>query len=319
VPNISDIRFHIKSVAQTRQITNAMHMVSAARMRRAMDGIRKNQTYFFRALDVVADILDHTDGITHPYLTHRKGEKVAYVVVAGEKGLSGSYNHNVLTMAERSMAGRQVARLFTIGSVAASHFLHAGLEPDRRFERLAEHQQLEPVRRLAEILTDLYDSGEIDELRIVYTRFINTLTREPTEQKLLPLEPDDLKKYRTPVEQRSRGDILYEPSPAEVLNTLIPQLLIGYLYGAIVNAYASENCSRMTAMESATRSADKMLDKLTQQYHTLRQLTITNELADIIGAANATQAVSAAQTSNAAKTTGAQPPKNASESEEKRK
>ena len=98
--NVSDIRFHIKSVKQTRQITNAMHMVSAARMRRALDGIQKNRAYFYHALDIIVDIQNHTGDITHRYLKHRAGDKVAYIVVAGEKGLSGSYNHAVLALAD---------------------------------------------------------------------------------------------------------------------------------------------------------------------------------------------------------------------------
>ena len=147
------------------------------------------------------------------------------------------------------------------------------------------------------ILIEQYDRGEIDELRIVYTKFINTLSREPMEQKLLPVELNDFKRGRptsTEDEAYDHSFILYDPSPKEVLNALIPQLLIGYVYGAIVHAYASENCSRMAAMENATRSADKMIDKLTQQYHAVRQLSITNELADIIGAANAANAARSA-------------------------
>jgi F-type H+-transporting ATPase subunit gamma len=189
-----------------------------------------------------------------------------------------------------SLSHKNVVTLYTIGSVGSSHFLRMGLTPDRHFERLAEKPKLDQVRRLMTILIDQYNRGEIDELRIVYTRFINTLSREPVEQKLLPVELNDFKRGRPEShadEEYDRSFILYDPSPKEVLNALIPQLLIGYVYGAIVHAYASENCSRMAAMESATRSADKMIEKLTQQYHSVRQLTITNELADIIGAANA--------------------------------
>jgi len=101
--NMSDIRFHIKSVKQTRQITNAMHMVSAARMRRALDGIAKNRAYFYHALDVIVDIRNHTGDIHHPYIDHRPGNKVAYIVVSGEKGLSGNYNHAVLALADGLM------------------------------------------------------------------------------------------------------------------------------------------------------------------------------------------------------------------------
>ena len=298
MPNMSDIRFHIKSVKQTRQITNAMHMVSAARMRRALDGIQKNRAYFYRALDIIADIRSHTGDITHPYITHRTGDKVAYIVVAGEKGLSGSYNHAVLALADRLMEDKNVVTLYTIGSVASFHYIRRGKQPNRHFERLAERPKLDQVRRMMTILTEQYDRGEIDELRIVYTRFINTLSREPMEQKLLPVELNDFQRQQVPGvvnDSYDRAQILYDPSPAQVLDALIPQMLIGFVYGAIVHAYASENCSRMAAMENATRSADKMIDKLTQQYHSVRQLTITNELADIIGAANASNAAQAAK------------------------
>ena len=259
MPNMSDIRYHIKSVKQTRQITNAMHMVSAARMRRALDGIQKNRAYFYHALDIIVDIRTHTGDVNHRYITHRSGDKVAYIVVAGEKGLSGSYNHAVLALADSLMADKNVVEVYTIGSVGTSHFLRKGITPDRHFERLAEKPKLDQVRRLMTILIDQYDRGEIDELRLVYTRFINTLSREPMEQKLLPVELNDFKRGRPASvadEAYDHTQILYDPSPAQVLDALIPQLLIGYVFGAIVHAYASENCSRMAAMENATRSAD---------------------------------------------------------------
>lgn len=297
MPNVSDIRYHIKSVKQTRQITNAMHMVSASRMRKALDGIAKNRAYFYHALDIIVDILKHTNDITHNYLRHRPGNKVAYIIVSGEKGLSGNYNHAILSLADKVMADQNVVKIYTIGSVGTSYYYRRGITTDRHFERLAEKPKLDQVRRLMTILIEQYDRGEIDELRIVYTRFINTLSREPVEQKLLPVELNDFKRGRPENAadlQYDRAFILYDPSPKEVLNALIPQLLIGYVYGAIVHAYASENCARMAAMENATRSADKMIDKLTQQYHAVRQLTITNELADIIGAANAANAARSA-------------------------
>ncbi|HWQ58438.1 MAG TPA: ATP synthase F1 subunit gamma [Clostridia bacterium] len=290
MPSMSDIRFHIKSVKQTRQITNAMRLVSAARMRRALNGIHRNYAYFQRALEVITDIRAHTGETAHPYINHREGHKVAYIAVAGDKGLSGSYNHDALALAERGMAGREIVKLFTVGSVATFHFQRRGSAPDARFERLAERPRIEEVRRLADILTGMYDAGEIDELHIVYTRFINTLAREARDQKLLPVELGDFQNPEDCTQRQSAGEILYEPSPAQVLDAMIPQLIIGFIYGAMVHSYASENCSRMTAMENATRSADEMIEKLTLQYHSVRQLSITNELADIIGAANAANA-----------------------------
>lgn len=287
MPNMSDIRFHMKSVAQTRQITNAMRLVSAARMRRSLDAIARNEAYFTRALDVFADIRPHVDNIEHPYLTHRPGNRIAYIIVGGDKGLSGSYNHDLLALADNEIEKNKNVSLFTIGRVASIHYEREGFEPDIRFEMLAEHPQLDEVRRLAGVLIGLYDGGQIDELRIIYTHFINTITHEPRNQRLLPLEAGDFKRPKGLEAREIKTDILYEPSASDVLSSLIPQLIIGFLYGAMVHAHASENCSRMTAMENATQSADELMGKLDRQYNTERQLSITNELADIIGAANA--------------------------------
>lgn len=288
MPSMSDIRFHIKSVKQTRQITNAMHLVSAARMRRALRAIYQNQPYFLHQLDAIIDIRVNTGEAHHPYINHREGSsRAAYIVVAGEKGLSGSYNHDVLALAEKSMQGREITRLFTVGGVATQFFARRGMQPDTRFERLAEKASVMTTRRLVTILMELYDRDEIDEVRIVYTRFINTLQHEPIDQKLLPIELDDFVRYYKRPIPTDRATMVYDPSYAAVLDALIPQFIIGYVYGAMVHSYASENCARMTAMENATRSADEMISKLTLQYNSVRQLSITNELADIIGAANA--------------------------------
>ena len=286
MPSMSDIRFHIKSVKQTRQITNAMHLVSAARMRRALRGIEQNKLYFYRAVDVMQDILAHSGDTTHPYIQMREdAKKAAYIVVAGEKGLSGSYNHDVLALADKSMASRSVVQVFTVGNVAAQHFMRRGVTVNESFSHIAEDPSVNTARRIVTILMEMYDKGEIDEVRIVYTHFVNSLVHEPTDRKLLPLELADFIPERAVPEDRS--EMLYDPSPLEVFEGLVPQFMIGFVYGAMVHAYASENYARMAAMENATRSADEMIEKLTQQYHSVRQLSITNELAEIVGAANA--------------------------------
>ncbi len=286
MPSMSDIRFHIKSVKQTRQITNAMHLVSAARMRRALRGIEQNRLYFYRAVDAMQDILSHTVDTTHPYIKMREdAKKAAYIVVAGEKGLSGSYNHDVLSLADKSMARRDVAFVYTVGNVATAHFVRRGVTVNENFAHIAEDPTVNTARRMVTLLLEMYDKGEIDEVRIVFTRFVNSLVHEPTDTKLLPLELSDFVPDHAVPETRT--EMLYDPSPLEVFEALVPQFMIGYIYGAMVNAYASENYSRMAAMENATRSADEMIEKLTQQYHSVRQLSITNELAEIVSAANA--------------------------------
>lgn len=283
----SDIRFHINSVKQTRQITNAMYLVSTSRMRRAMRGIEQNRAYFYHALDTMKDIRAYTK-ITHPYLTHRENaDKTAFIVIAGEKGLSGSYNHDVLQLADASVRQHEATHIFTVGSVASAHFRRSGYQVDDRFVHIAERPTIEEARRIVAIIMALYDTGEIDELRVVYTSFVNSMVHEPREVKLLPLELDSFGLKREHV--RDAREVLYDPSPREVLYALVPQFIIGYVYGTLVNSYASENYARMGAMESATNSADEMLAKLTQQYHSARQLAITNEISEIVGAADSTR------------------------------
>ncbi len=284
MPSMSDIRFHIKSVTQTRQITNAMHLVSAARMRKALRNIEQNRAYFYRAIAAMRDIRSRPSGCCHPYIVHRDlTGKAAYIIIAGEKGLSGSYLGDVLAVADKGLASHDVSHIYTVGAMTAAHYRRLGIEINENFAHIGEDPTINTVRRIVTIVTDLYDTEAIDELHLVYTRFVNTLVHEPRDVKLLPIELND---FDDVVEQREE-EILYDPSPEEVFHALVPQYIIGYLYGALVHSYASENCARMTAMENATRSADEMIGSLTQQYHTVRQLNITNELSEIVSAANA--------------------------------
>lgn len=284
--SLNDIRSHIQSVQKTRKITNAMYLVSSSRMRKAIRNIEQNRAYFYRAYETMRDVRRNA-AIQHPYLQHRDKDvfNTAYIVIAGEKGLSGSYNHDVLALADESVKEHDATHIFTIGDVATAHFRRKGIEVNENFAHIAEAPSINTARRLTHIIMDLYDSGEIDELRVVYTRFINSITHKPTDIQMLPIELDSFD-----VNERVDEDItIYDPSPEEVFHELVPQFIIGYIYGALVNSYACENFARRNAMESATKSADEMIEKLKKQYNTARQLTITNEISEIVGAANATK------------------------------
>lgn len=283
--NISDIRYHIKSINQTRQITNAMYLISTARMQKAIKRIDQNRAYFYKALDTMEYIREHTGSMSHRYLTHRKNRnKMAYIVIAGDKGLSGSYNHDILALAKNAMADKNVTHIFTVGDIATSYFEREGKTVNARFENMLTDLSINTARAIVTLITQLYDDGEIDELHVIYTKFVNTALQKPKDFKLLPIELADFGEDRA--KPRDNIEMLYEPSPQEVFNALVPQFMIGFIYGTLVNAYASENCARMNAMDNATRSADKMLKKLTLQYNSMRQLGITNELIEITSAAN---------------------------------
>ena len=283
---LNDIRAHIKSVEQTRKITNAMYLISSSRMRKAMKNIEQNRAYFYRAFTTMREIRAHT-GFAHPYITHREGEgsdKTAYIVIAGERGLSGSYNSSILKVAEDSMEIHKPTHIFTVGEKAAAHFKSRGRAVNENFVHIGQAPSIETARRLTNIVMGLYDTQEIDEVRLVYTRFKNSFTQITTDMELLPIELGGMG-IEIGDKINDTENVLYEPSAEEVFNELVPQFIIGYIYGALVHAYASENVARMSAMETATSSADELLEKLTHEYHTARQVSITNELAEIVGAA----------------------------------
>ncbi len=283
--SISDTRYHMKSINQTRQITNAMYLVSAARMRKAIKRIEQNSAYYYRALDTMLDIRAHTGEVVHPYLTHRPGQpKMGYIVIAGDKGLAGSYNHDILAFAEETLKGKNVTQIFTVGDIATSYFKRTGREVNVRFENMMTDLSVETSRAIVAMIMQLYDEKVIDELHIIYMRFINSALQKPKNFKLLPIELADFGEDHPP--RVDNIDMLYDPSPERVFDALVPQFMIGVIYGTMVHAYASENSARMSAMENATHSADKLIKKLTLQYNSMRQLAITSELSEIVSAAN---------------------------------
>jgi len=283
--SISDIRFHIKSINQTRQITNAMYLVSASRMRKAIKRIEQNSAYYYKALDTMLDIRAHTGEVEHPYLVHRPGQpKMGYIIIAGDKGLAGSYNHDILAFAEETLKGKNVTQIITVGDVATRYFKCTGREVNARFENMMTDLSVDTSRALMALIKQLYDQRVIDEVHIIYMRFINSARQKPKDFKLLPIELADFGADHQPREDNI--EMLYDPSPERVFDALVPQFMIGVIYGTMVHAYASENSARMSAMENATHSADKLIKKLTLQYNSVRQLAITSELNEIVSAAN---------------------------------
>ena len=289
MPTLSDISKHILNVKQTRKITNAMYLIASSRMRKALANIDQNRAYYTRAIETMREIRARID-IQHPYLTHRTGTSgnTAYIVISGEKGLSGSYNHDVLQMADESIEKHRATHVFTVGAMASAHFKRAGVQVNESFEHVAQTPSINTARRMTHIIMELYDSGEIDELRIVYTRFLSPAVHAPVDVEILPIELESGEREWALENWEKRTDfILYEPAPDELFLGLVPQFIIGYIYGALVHSHASENFSRMAAMEGATKSADELIAKLTKQYHSARQLAITNEISEIVNGANA--------------------------------
>lgn len=283
-----EIMSRIKSVKKTRQITSAMHLIAASQYKRAQIKLATTMPYFRKIQDTIADILAHSEKFPHPYLGDKesKGERrVGYIVISGDKGLCGSYNHNVIKLAEENIKKTSNNYLMVIGNVGRDYFAKKNYNIDVEFMYTAQNPTIYTARDIADIVLKLYNRDFLDEIYIVYTQIISALSQKPTVMRLLPL---DLKNFDLDekINKTEHYQFMYHPSPEEVFNEMVPEYIKGLIYGAMVESFASEQGARMTAMDSATKNADEMIKKLTLMYNRARQAQITQEIQEIVVAAN---------------------------------
>ena len=274
----AEIKHRIKSVSDTHQITKAMELISVSKMRKAMEKQAVNAAYFNSVRSTIKDIMRHSTDIRHKYLVHRPNDRTAYIVIAGDKGLAGAFNSNVLNMAWEHMQTRPVHYVVTIGQMARAFFENKHQPVDLEFTHAVTNPTLHDARGIMRDILDLYDRNLMDEVIVVFTRMYSTASQKPEMVRLLPIVESDI-----PGEETSSftGEILYDPSPKEVLNVLVPQYLFGMIYSVLIHSFASEHASRMLAMSNANKNADKMLEALNLEYNRSRQSAITTELLDL--------------------------------------
>lgn len=285
MPGMSDIRHSIRSISDMEQITRAMHLISTSKMRKAIAKYETNHSHFKRVRATIKDILAHTRGLSHPYIGESEGGKAAYVVIAADKGLCGGYNHNVLNLAYDTMQKNEERYILSVGQEARVFFERKGYMIDVEFLHVAQNPSLYYARGITEDLLELFDNGILNEVYVVYTHFISAMRQEPRVLKLLPLSVSNFGDISD--EMQFSGEMVYHPSPKEVFDTLVPQYIIGLVYGCLVSSLASEHCARMIAMENATHNAEERIADLTMQYNRARQAAITAEISEIIGALEA--------------------------------
>ena len=275
----AEIKHRIKSVSDTHQITKAMELISVSKMRKAMEKQVVNAAYFNSVRSTIKDIMRHSTDIRHKYLVHRPNDRTAYIVIAGDKGLAGAFNSNVLNMAWEHMQTRPVHYVVTIGQMARAFFENKLQPVDLEFTHAVTNPTLHDARGIMRDILDLYDRNLMDEVIVVFTRMYSTASQKPEMVRLLPIVESDI-----PGEETSSftGEILYDPSPKEVLNVLVPQYLVGMIYSVLIHSFASEHASRMLAMSNANKNADKMLEALNLEYNRSRQSAITTEILDLV-------------------------------------
>ena len=282
--NLQDIRRHIKSVKSIGQITNAMNMVATSRLRHAKEAAQSNKPYADKVAEVVNEIASVSAGeFSHPLLTvHETGKKLM-LVLAADKGLAGAYSSNVFKETVAHIENKNNTELVTVGRKAKDFFRHRGYTLVKDYTGISERPHYEHAREIAEDLMTRFKSGEIKEIEMVYTRFVSAISCVPQTVRLLPF----VKEGETTEKTGLRAEYIYEPSAEEVLGFLLPQYLVTVIYAALLQAAASELSSRMNAMSSATDNAAELVSKLDLYYNKVRQASITGEITEIVGGAEA--------------------------------
>ncbi|WP_058486015.1 ATP synthase F1 subunit gamma [Defluviitalea phaphyphila] len=282
--SIRDIKRRIKSVDSTSQITKAMKLVATAKMQKAKQNLEATRPFFNKMQATIASIVNRSNGIIHPYLTERKVKNTMYIVMASDRGLAGGYNVNISKFAYNHMSDKNNVKLITIGKKAKDYFNRRNFNIYDSYLGISENPKYFYAAKIGETILDLYKKQEIDEVYLAYTSFKSTINQEPMIIKILPV---DVSKFEE-VNEIDNTDIMnYEPSEEGVLNYVIPKYISSIIYGAMVEAAASEQGARMTAMDSATENAEDIISKLTLQYNRARQADITQEISEIVAGAEA--------------------------------
>ena len=270
-----EIKNRIRSMESTKQITKAMEMVAASKLRRAQAQVLSARPYFETLSDTIDQIVETNQEFTSAYLTSRPVKKTAWIVIAGDRGLAGGYNSNVLKLAHSRMEGKDVTVL-PVGKKAADFFRSRNCEILTDSYAEAEDVSVGDCFSMAKLLCKQYLAGDVDEVYVAYTNFISVLSQVPAALQILPLLRQDSE------EKAAAGDILYEPDSSTVFDAIIPEYVGGMLYGALCESRAAEQAARRTAMDSATKNADEMIEDLSLKYNRARQAAITQEITEIV-------------------------------------
>ena len=281
---LKDIKKRIGSLKNTGQITKAMKMVSAAKLRRAQEAIVAARPYAEKMQEVLSSLASGADATANPLLEVRDSKKVGVVLFTSGRGLCGGFNSNLIKKAEKFIAaelpGKEVLMSF-YGKKGQEHFKRRGVDAAGDYKIETGQQGYDIATDISSDLIKAYEEGEIDEVYLVYGQFQSALTQIPSVEKLLPIVPEESAEVAEAV------DFLFEPDADAILADLLPKYIISQVYKAVLETAASEHGARMAAMDSASKNASEMIDKLTVQYNRARQATITTELMDIINGAEA--------------------------------
>ena len=278
--SMRDIKRRIKSVNSTQQITKAMNLVASSKLTRAKGRLMDTRPFFQETRKVIANVVNGSKGISHPYLEKRDVKKKAVILITGDRGLCGGYNANVSKAAFSLIDDKENTLAITVGSKGREFFKRRGVNILSSYTGISENPDYLDALKIGQQVLDLFTKEEADEVYLAYTEFISTLSSEP---KLIKVLPVDVNEFDTDDSYDNQVLTIYEPDEEAVLEYVIPKYINTVIFGAMVESAVCELGARMTAMDSATENASEMIDDLNLLYNRARQGAITQEITEIVG------------------------------------
>ncbi len=273
------IKRRIKSVNSTRQITKAMELVASSKLRRAKARAELARPYFNELYKTMCEIASANTDFSTVFTEKREIKRRLFIVVAGDRGLAGGYNSNILKMAVAAHADdAEKPKIIAIGRKSGEFFAKRGYDVVASYANIADDIKPNTAQDIADLAIEMFAQGEVDEVQLFYTLFNSSISQQPESMRILPMDTVQLEDY---------GTMEYDPSPEAVFNRIVPKFTASLIQCAVVESYASEQGARRTAMENATDNADAMTESLSLLYNRARQASITNEIIDIVSGASA--------------------------------
>ncbi|MCR5031767.1 MAG: ATP synthase F1 subunit gamma [Lachnospiraceae bacterium] len=283
-----ELKERIDSIGETLKITNAMYLISSTKLRKARKDLDETEPYFTAVQQMMDFTMKHLpEGYTHPFLDLRedipdKNTRRAILCITADKGLAGSYNHNILKITEEKLRPDSNDTLFLMGEVGRHYFAGKQAHISGTFAYTIQDPTLSKARSIASFLLERYQKGQIDELFVVFTHMKNSLEMEPVVKQLLPLNHlDDTNYFKHKKKKDYQEEILLNPTPDEVIEKVVPNYLAGFIYGVMIESFCAEQSARMSAMDNANKNGKELLDDLKIQYSRVRQSQITQEITEV--------------------------------------
>jgi len=272
----------MKSIRQTVQISSAQKLVAAAHIGRAREMLMQSRPYHDRICRAIADVLRHCPQLDSPYINFGRAESGKYglLVLSANRGLAGGFNSNLLHFTEQWLQENHASYIIVLGGAGRIYLARKGFPVDDGYDQPLDPPSMHTARELAEMMTDKLERKQIDSFDVIYTEYQSSVKMAPVARRLFPLDPSVFDQFEKDYQNYS-----FEPSPEHLIASMMQKYLKGYLYGCLVNTYICELTSRLTAMDSAIRNGNDMLDHLSLMYNRARQAAITQEITEIVAGA----------------------------------